>query len=187
MLRACTGQHPRIPSYKTLHARFGGYRAALTAARITDREIVAARARRFPAAQAVGPTPAARLAGLAPETIAELGVGAEEIERLTHRGFAELPLDRAVAIARALDGSLDWLAGRVEQQGTAPHPAVTLDSAKLRQGMRAVALSHEEARLHLGLALGPWRRMLNATDTPALALLAALAELVQVQVADIVG
>lgn len=182
-LRRGSTEHPRLAGWEAIRAQFGGYPQALAAARITDEELAAARARRqLPGDRSGGATPADRLRALDSDTVTGLGLSAAEIEQLTSSGFAGLTLSQAAAIGAALNGSLDWLAARAPDPGHATPAAVALDADRLREQRDLRGISDTDLRRSLGVGVGPWRRLFTARDEPLLGWVAHLAGVLDVPI-----
>ena len=169
-------QQRRLPSHAVIMRCFGGYRAALAAAAISDEELAAASAER--AGLALGrlaSSPRSRLAAISAEDCMRLGLDADTILRLGADGFGWLPLPDAIELTSALGGSLDWLAERTPAPGETPPSGAVLNAARVRELRDQSALSDCELRTRAGLPLGPWRRLLNGSFTPTLAQTAQIA------------
>jgi hypothetical protein len=179
---------PRFPSHAVIMNRFGSYRAALAAAAISDEELASARATRAGlTAGMLASSPRARLAQLGAEAAAELGLDAVMLGSLLKKGFGDLPLPQAHALAHALAGSLDWLAERTPAIGDTPSCSASLDPDRIRHLRAHASLSDTRLREHIGLPIGPWRRRLNGSLTPTLAEASRLAEALGCRIEDLLA
>ena len=170
----------------TLYNHFGGWAEALAAANITDAELAAARSARLPGGGAVkvdvGPAPATGLAALCAEDLVAAGLSEAERTRLVGRGakgFMALPMSRSAALAHALGGSLDWLAGVDAVQGEAALASARFDGAAFNQLRKARRVREEAVLTRAHLSLGLYRAILKGTREPTLGQAVTLAGLVR--------
>ena len=181
-------QRRRLPSHTVIMRCFGGYRAALAAAAISDEELAAARAQR--AGLAIGrlaSSPRARLAAISAADCTALGLDAAAITRLGADGFGSLALPDAILFASVLGGSLDSLAETTPAPGQTPASDAVLNAARVRELRDQGALSDRELRDRAGLPLGPWRRLLNGSLTPTLAQAAQIAAALGAPIDDLLA
>jgi Helix-turn-helix domain len=182
----------RLPSHEVIRRRFGGYRQALAAAAISDEELTSARAESARLATAeLASSPRARIGAIAEkpateEPAAETGLAPQLIASLAADGCGDLLLPDAVAVARALGGSLDWLAERTPTLGKRPPASVRVDGERIRQQRREAGLTETEARARVRLPLGAWRRLLNGSHVPTLGELSELAGALGCSISDLV-
>jgi hypothetical protein len=214
--RADTSQ--RLFGMRAVNQHFPNWSAALAAANITDAELADARAARLPGggvgspaagAASVGGTegalpgggsPAALLLALSSDELAGAGFSEAERTDLAKRGtkgFRTLPLSRAAALAHALGGSLDWLAGvdgatsgagastvsgvsGVERApGDAAPADVRFDGEAFNRMRKARHLREEAVLAKARLGLGTYRAIIKGRHEPTLGQAVALAGLVR--------
>jgi hypothetical protein len=120
------------------------------------------------------------LQALSPEAAAALGLDAGERERLLGTDLGTLPLSEALRLARALRGSLTWLAGSTTTKGRPPAADAVLDLVRIHELIRESRLAERTLLETLGLGLGPWRRMRRGSLEPTAAQLLGLAGVLRV-------
>jgi hypothetical protein len=158
-----------------------GWTSALAAADITDAELADARAKllaqRSPAAASAAaaraaastPTPAQRLAGLDAEQLASLGLDERTRERLLRKGFGELRVKQAAALAHALRGSMEWLVGADIDPGEPADPSTRFDPDALRAAAKRSDIKLEALRAKARLDVSGWRAVMTRKREPTLA------------------
>jgi len=179
--RGGSAKHP--PAVGTAIARFGSWASVLAACHFTDSELAAARVARILRGFTPEPaddTPPARLAQLTETALGQLGMSPLERDHLMEQGCGELPVERACELARALEGSLDWLAGRTSAPGSPPPAGSRFSKAGYLALRRKSRMKERHVLQHLDWPLGALRRALNGTDPMPLRVAASLADLLQV-------
>jgi hypothetical protein len=178
---------PRIPSWGVFcrlwpDARYGG---ALAAAAITREELRRWRIAllNLQAARTQSLTDA--LAALDDGQLTAIGLDARQAAELGASGPGGLPIPAAAALARALGGSLHWLAGLDPQPGRPPDTPAAFDSAALSERRRARKLTDAQLRRVAGLGAGPWVLIIRGGQQPPLRVLAALADVLGVRCDDL--
>ncbi len=187
------GQRQGSASMAAVYSQFPrGWASALASADITDSELAATRARgaaeRSPGRSRRGagsatavhsvphalgtetspPTPAGRLAGLGPKQLAALDLDERTRSRLLRNGFGQMPLGHAVTLARALDGSLAWLAGRDDWPGEPPDTGARFDPTALRAAATRSGIHLEALRGTGKLDVSGWRAIMTGKSEPTL-------------------
>ena len=164
--RISAAPDPRLPAYPHYHRRYGGWRRALELAAISDLELAEARAARGEPGPEVPEdrTPAGRLRAADVARLAAAQVGPDDVTRMLKRGFGDLEVSRAAALARILDGSLAWLGGWQPNRGIPPAPGGVLDSDEVRRLRRERAVPEQAILDQLGLTTNDWRRVLDGRD-----------------------
>lgn len=179
-----TCEPKRLASIAAVYQQFPqGWPTALAAADVTDSELEQARAAWLPGAaahgqaqrQAAEPTPAQRLVELNDDQLSALGLDERTRDRLLRKGFGELALSRAAAVARGLGGSLDWLAGADVQPGQPPDPHVRFDPDVFRAVAKQAGVKLEALRLKTKLDVSSWRALTHSKREPLLGHLAGWA------------
>ena len=188
------GQRQGSSSMAAVYTQFPrGWASALAFADITDSELAAARAgvvaarsagtARGPSGSPAGaarataslqtdappPTAATRLAGLDAENLAALGLDERTRTRLVRTGLGQLPLSRAATLARALDGSLAWLAGTDDWPGDPPDTGARFDPDVLRAAAKRSGVKLEALRMRSKLDVSGWRAIMTGKREPTLA------------------
>lgn len=184
----------RIPGIEALYRHYpsgpGRFRQALRECPLDEVKIAVARARRLQPALEIGelaggPRGALRAiasgsqAATSPpgrSALAACSLDPDTVERIEEHGFGWLGLREAIAIARLLGGSLEWLAGRSASRGSAPK-GECFDTDRFRLRARERGLGDKEIRERLALPVGPYRRLMRGTDQPLLAELVILSSL----------
>jgi len=92
-----------------------------------------------------------------------------------------LVLSEAARLSHHLGGSLDWLAGRVQEPGTRASAALRFDGGAYRSVRARFAIGEAAVRAELGWTLGELRRAITGRDEPSLGELITLAELFGVE------
>jgi len=188
---AGTRSGPRLPGRNSIRRHFRRWSELASAAALTDAELDAAWRHRLCVLGDPQPAPsdaycaATRLGRLSAEALTELGLSADERERLVREGLHDLPLAQAAPLAHALSGSLDWLAGRTLEPS--PPAAVALvfdgDAYKRLRGKQKVP---EDAVLEtLDWTLGQLRRVMTGRDEPPLGALTTIASLLGVETKEL--
>jgi hypothetical protein len=187
------GQRQGSASMAAVYTQFPrGWASALASADITDAELAAARvrvvaarssstaggaagataaARATPSLQtdALPPTAATRLAGLDAKDLAALGLDECTRTRLVRTGFGQLPLSQAESLARALDGSLAWLAGTDDWPGDPPDAGARFEPDVLRAAAKRAGVKLEALRMRSKLDISGWRAIMTHKREPTLA------------------
>lgn len=184
-----TGTDERLATLTTLTKRFGGWADVLAAAAITDDDLARWRARRVPeqrGAELPSSDPRRALAEADVRTLTELALDEAERARYIEAGFGTTELDRAVACAHALGGSLDWLALRTSSRGALVDPHARLDGQRVSELRRARGIAEGEVRRRLRMSLGPYRQLLSGRRQPTLDQAVVVASLLSVSLAELV-
>ena len=111
----------RLASIAACYQHFASWERALLAADITDADLADARAKLLAGRDGASPsdrTPSAHdvLAALTGDELDELRLTEQLRDRLLRNRCGGLPVSEASALAHALGGSLDWLAGVSEER-----------------------------------------------------------------------
>lgn len=158
-----------------------GWTSALAAADITDAELADARAKllaeRSPAAASAAavraaastPTPAEHLAGLDAAQLESVGLDERTRDRLLRKGFGELRVSQAAALAHALSGSLEWLVGTDGQPGEPADLTTRFDPDALRAAAKRSDIKLEALRAKARLDVSGWRAVMTCKREPTLA------------------
>lgn len=154
-----------------------GWASALAAADITDRELAHARAalastvtaRRRAGEPPGPPTPAQALEQLDAGRSAALGLDERARARLARRGFGELAVSRAAAVAVAFGGSLDWLAELDAEPGGPADPGARFCAPALRAEAKRADVKLEALRARARLDVSGWRAVVTGKREPTLA------------------
>jgi hypothetical protein len=197
-----------------VYRHFAGWPEVMGAVALTDEELDAAWRWRLcvlrrpspPTPEELEGTPAARLRALSAQELSALGFDEDERQRLLRDGFLLLTLSTADALAAALGGSLDWLAGRTREPGldagraggrggadevdgdaaSAGGAAWRRSAVNIRFDADAYKRLRAEAKVSqttvlsaLDWPLGLMRGLLSSRDEPALGVVATLASLLR--------
>jgi hypothetical protein len=159
----------RVPTVKSIvtYAGDGSWRTAVEHAALDPAELARRRAARLPHLEPVPATVADRLDALDESQLAALGLTRTQARKLRGpKARAALALTAAVTLARALGGSLDWLAGLSEEAGGASRGDLALDVARVKALREQHALSEKVLREAAGLTLGDSRRLMAGSREP---------------------
>lgn len=170
-------QNTRAPWPKTICAHVDpSWPAVLERCGVTDAELAAVRAARLPQLMPAPMPVADRLAQLDAAQRQLLSLTATQLRKLRGaKARHALPLTAAVDLARALGGSLAWLAGHDEAAGEPPGPNVALDVARVTSLREQMKVGEKNLREAGGLSLGEWRRLMTGSREPTLGELAGIA------------
>ena len=174
-----------------VYDHFPDWDSALRAADITDAEHAAARAKRLtvvdPEQLPEGPPkPAERFEELQEDQLDALELTAVERRRSARGDYAKLELGRAAALAHALGGSLDWLAGRVEDPGEPSRVRVRLSQRALTEARQRQCVSEEYLWRRAKLGQEGWWDVLRGVRQPTLGQLKRWADIIEVSIAELV-
>lgn len=171
-----SGANVRHPSISVLYRLYrrgeNRWQLALTDARLNVVEIAQSRAQKLlgRASASLRPAdPIARLQRLDAYGLAAAGISREKHVQIIREGFTWLPLNLALALARALGGSLDWLAGLTLDSGMPPEEAAALQPKVLAELIAKKKVEPKLLRDHLDLPNGPYRDLISGKREPILA------------------
>jgi hypothetical protein len=100
----------------------------------------------------------------------------ERGRRVGRRGFCELPLHQGALLARALGGSLEWLAAQTAGPGEPAEADIRLDPDALRARAKQLGVKLEALRLQAKLDVSGWRAVTGGKREPTLGQVAAWAK-----------
>lgn len=197
--RGRVGSPQRVFGMAAVYRHFASWAKALDAARITDAELVAARAARVPgvavtpdplAADSSPPAPglsrAERLAELSVTELDAAGFSESQracLSRSSDKCFGRLPLSRAAALAHSLGGSLEWLVGMDSATGKPAPAGMRFDGYAFNELRKRHRLREEAVLSKARLSLGRYRGIIMGSTEPTLTEVVALAGLVRSSVA----
>lgn len=180
-------QH-RIPGLKRiLDLHDGGWSDALAAARVSEADLVTARAQWAVLLDGDPLTTGVRdrLAELPPEVWRRLGLLDEEVARVREAGAGELLFDHAVTLSCLMNGSLDWLAGLTPTNAGAPAADTVFSPAQLRASRVKCGLTEAELARAVQWPSAALRRLVRGAFAPTLEEAAALARATGVSIHDL--
>lgn len=167
------GRPERIPRayqmYRHFPASEGGYRAALTAARVDADELIAAKARRFGIdVREIAPSAEEHLKMVSDNELSGAGLDREAIRVIRVGKIGKLDYSQAVSLARHLGVSMEWLAGATLHPGEPPANDERFDGRAFELRRRQRGIERGEVRRQLRLDEGRYRRLINGKFEPTL-------------------
>jgi hypothetical protein len=172
--RSGGSEPPRLPSYNTITKRCSTWGTAVARAMLRDGELENARAARAPQMK---PKHTFSAGDLAEAAGAKVAPPLMRQGRLDHKKAAALPLPDAAELARALNCSLEHLAGETGERGVPPAAGAAISSDTVKRRLVGTELTQTQILRQLGLPLGIYRRMLNGNAQPTLRVAIAIAAL----------
>ena len=178
----------RVPDPSVIYRLFGSWPEFAAAAPLTDAELDGAWRFRLCVLQSPQPEmaetaegPHARLRRLRDQELADAGFSEQAREQLLRGGVLAMALGQATALAHALGGSLDWLAGRTNEPSPRAPAELRFDAEAYKRLRRERGVPEDAVLEALDWTLGQLRRVMTGRDEPSLGALVTMASLLGVE------
>jgi len=111
------------------------------------------------------------------QELADAGLSEEDREQLLRGGVLAMALGQATALAHALGGSLDWLAGRTNEPSPRAPAELRFDAEAYKRLRRERGVPEDAVLEALDWTLGQLRRVMTGRDELPLGALMTIASL----------